>query len=104
MVISQWYVSISALADLLPVLFFSFPGYFFLKCPQTEEGWTGIQSIREADRAWLYLKASILPSDDCCCDYGPSLHREVLLVSESRQHLLGEGCYHAPMQDNFLLL
>lgn len=29
MVISQWYVSISALADSLPVLFFSFPGYFF---------------------------------------------------------------------------
>ena len=52
MVISQWYVSISTLAD---GLVFSFPGSFFLKYTHRETGWDPERSS-EADRAWLCRK------------------------------------------------
>lgn len=53
MVISQWYVSISTLADGL--VFFLSWFLFFLKYTHRETGWDPEHSS-EADRAWLCRK------------------------------------------------
>lgn len=53
MVISQWYVSISTLADSL--VFYPFLVTFFLKYTHRETGWNPEHSS-EADSAWLCRK------------------------------------------------
>ena len=77
MVISQWYVSISALADSLLVFFLSWLLFFFLKYAHRETDWDPEHSS-EADGL------ALAESDECCCIHGPCPHGEILPVVEDR--------------------
>lgn len=75
----------------------------FLKHTQREIDWDP-QHSSEADRAWLYQKVRISPGEERYGIRGLSLHGEIVPDVESRWRLLGEACYDAPVQNDFLLL
>ena len=106
MATSQGSVSISALAQSLPVLFFSFPGYFFFfffeRHADHRKMGRDLGQDRGAGRTWNYQGGKISPADGHHSLRGLSPRGEVLLATAGKPPRR-TSC-QAPVQNRFLRL